>query len=90
MRSARLAGKPALPRLPILIEKPCELELRSVIRKPLEIDLFDAPFREAPGDLSQIVLETAHEDSVEIVFQWFDAAAKPLRIEDLQESRKAV
>ena len=90
LRSARLAGKPALPQLPILIEKPRELEFRGVIGKPVEIDLLDAPFREATGDLPQIILETAHQDSVEIVLQRLDAPAKPLRIEDLQESRKAV
>ncbi len=56
LRSARLARKPALPQLPILIEKPRELEFRSVIRKPVEIDLFDAPFRETAGDLAQIIL----------------------------------
>ena len=82
--------RPARRGFPVVVEHRGELQLRRVRRQPADDDRLDDAFGERVSETSQVLLEPADHDRLQLLRLDVDAAGEPLRVEDLEQRREGV
>ena len=86
----RQLGDAALAQLAIGREPTPEIELRRILGKARNPDGLDLALRECLAEATQIGLQPANHDRLEVLRARLDAAREALRIEHLEQRREAV